>query len=166
MLTTKTTNHVASRPRAVQARARSEDGQAVVEFALVLFPFLLLVAGLIQLGIGISFWQDQQRLAAAGARVAIVNCAAASWCTPTLEQYLEQQPLANGNRPDATVCFTSKSGQGGTAVVGDSVTVLLEAPFRLVPIIGVGTITLSARTTMRMEQNATNAGIALEPVCT
>lgn len=149
-------------------RATREEGQTVVEFALVLFPLLLLVVGIIQFGIAVNFWQDQQRLAAQGARVAIVNCAAASWCTPTLEQYLEAQPLSNGNNPDATVCFESMSGTGldlGKAVVGDSVTVKLETPFNLVPIFGVGDITLSARTTMRLEQKPTHAGISGAVLC-
>lgn len=143
-----------------------EDGQVVVEFALILIPLLLLVAGIVQFGIAVSFWQDQQRLAAAGARVAVVDCAAVTWCTPTLAQYLESQPLSNGNRPDATVCFESKSGLGGTkAIIGDAVKVQLESPFTLVPIFNIGTITLSAQTTMRLEQNATNPGIASEPTC-
>jgi len=148
--------------------ARHEEGQVVVEFALILIPLLLLVVGIVQFGMAVSFWQDQQRLAAQGARVAIVNCAAASWCTPTLSQYLESQPLSNGNSPSATVCFESKSGSVSgipQPVVGDSITVQLAAPFRLVPLFNVGTIILSARTTMRLEQDATNPGIASEPVC-
>jgi TadE-like protein len=145
---------------------RREEGQAVVEFAIILFPLLLLVAGIIQFGIAVNFWQDQQRLAAQGARVAIVNCAQAAWCTPTLEQYLEGQTLSNGNKPQATVCFVSRTGENGTvADPGDSVTVYLESPFKLVPIFGVGTIMISARTTMRLEQKATHAGIAAAPVC-
>lgn len=148
--------------------AGGEDGQAVVEFALVLFPLLLLVAGIVQFGIAINFWQDQQRLAAAGARVAVVNCAQASWCTPTLEQYLESHTLSNGNKPQATVCFESKTGgspAGTAADPGDQITVYLESPFDLVPIFGVGTITISARTTMRLEQTATHAGIASALIC-
>jgi hypothetical protein len=140
----------------------------VVEFALVLFPLLLLVAGIVQFGIGINFWMDQQRLAAAGARVAVVNCAQASWCTPTLEQNLEGRTLSNGNTPQATVCFESMTGnQNGTPIAdaGDQVTVYLESPFKLIPIFGVGTITISARTTMRLEQKATNAGIAGALLC-
>ena len=148
--------------------AGNEDGQAVVEFAIILLPLCLLVVGIIQFGIAISFWQDQQRLAAAGARVAIVNCAAASWCTPTLEDYLESQTLSNGNKPEATVCFESKTGNNnGTPIAdpGDSITVYLEAPFQLVPLFGVGDITISARTTMRLEQTATHAGIASATDC-
>lgn len=155
-------------PTVSAMRATSdEDGQTMVEFALILFPLLLLISGIIQFGIAINFWLDQQRLAAAGARVAAVNCAQ-PWCTPTLEQYLEGQTLSNGNQPQATVCFESKTGNnGGTPIAdpGDQVTVYLESPFDLVPIFGVGTIMISARTTMRLEQKATNAGIVGAPVC-
>jgi Flp pilus assembly pilin Flp len=145
---------------------RDEAGQTVVEFALILIPLLLLVAGILQLGMAISFWQDQQRLATAGARVAVVNCDAAAWCTPSLARYLEKQPLSQGNRPTATVCFTSKTGAGGTAIPGDSIKVRLQAQFPLVPIVRRGGITLSASTTMRLERAATNPGIATEPLCT
>jgi hypothetical protein len=145
-----------------------ERGQATTEFALILFPFLILIAAIIQFGIGISFWQDQQRLAAQGARIAITNCQTApAWCSPTLEAYLENEPLSNGNRPDARVCFTSKSGGAGAtarAIPGDSVRVELSAPFTFVPILGIGTIVLKANTTMRMEQEGTHAGLVGEPV--
>lgn len=151
---------------------RGESGQAVVEFALILFPLLLVVAGIVQFGIAISFWQDEQRLAAAGARVAIVNCAAASWCTPTLEEYLEAQPLSRGNTPTADVCFLSKSDDRDTvtqaddmALKGDSIRVRLSMPFNLVPILGVGELRIGAETTMHLEQNATHPGIASEEAC-
>jgi hypothetical protein len=153
--------------------AHAESGQAAVEFALVLFPLLLVVVGIVQFGIAISFWQDQQRLAAAGARVAIVNCAAATWCTPTLAQYLAAQPLSRGDRPVADVCFLSKSDDRGTpsqtddrALKGDSIRVRLSMPFNLVPILGVGELKIGAETTMHLEQNATHPGIALEEKCT
>src|SRR5207342_1451718 len=87
-----------------------ESGQAMVEFALILFPLLLLVAGIIQFGIGLNFWLDQQRIANQGARWAVVNawpgctrtaaagsCSAAPACTaspPTntsLANYLKCQ---------------------------------------------------------------------------
>ena len=153
----------------LRAATRREDGQATVEFALILFPLLLLVVGVIQFGIAVSFWQDQQRLAAAGARVAVVNCGSTTWCSPSLERFLETQTLSNGNTPRATVCFEEKSGtssSGPVALRGDAVTVYLEAPFALVPLFGVGNVALSARTTMRLEQDALNPGIRTEPICT
>ena len=44
----------------IRARRRKdrESGQAMVEFALILLPLLLLVAGIIQFGIGLNYWLD------------------------------------------------------------------------------------------------------------
>jgi hypothetical protein len=49
-----------------------------------------------------------------------------------------------------TVCYPS-----GTSEIGDPVRVELESPFTFVPILGIGTITLSADATMRLEQEPT-----------
>ena len=61
-----------TRPAGADAHDR-ESGQAMVEFALILFPLLLLVAGIIQFGIGLNYWLDMQRIANQGARWAAVN---------------------------------------------------------------------------------------------
>jgi hypothetical protein len=138
-------------------RSDAERGQATTEFALILLPLLLLVAGIIQFGIGLNFWLDMQRLANQGARWAVVNCGKTPGivCNPTLEAYLEQQPLSQGNTPDATICYEAMTGTGGTAGVGDPVTVKLTEPFTFVPIVGLGTINLTASATMRLEQKPT-----------
>ena len=150
-----------------QAAWRGEDGQGLVEFALILLPLLLIVVGIVQLGTAISFWQDQQRLAQQGARVAIVNCAASSWCTPTLETYLQSNELSRGNQSTADVCFvTPLSGPGGTTpFVGDTVRVSVSSPFELVPILGVGSIDIGARVQMRLERPATHPGISGAGTC-
>ena len=57
------------------ARARRQDTesvQAIVEFALILVPLLLIVGGIIQFGIGLNLVR-QQRIANQGARWAVVN---------------------------------------------------------------------------------------------
>jgi hypothetical protein len=155
--------------RKVVARVewRREDGQGLVEFALILMPLLLIVVGTVQLGVAISFWHDQQRLAQQGARVAVVDCAAASWCTPSLESHLETETLSNGNRPEADVCFVAPlTGPGGTTpFVGDTVRVSLSAPFDLVPLLGIAEIQIGAQSEMRLERPATHAGIASEGTC-
>lgn len=149
-----------------------ERGQALAELALLLFPLVLVIVALVQIGVAVNFWQDQQRLANQGARFAIVNCNTAGGsgvCDPSrggLKGFLESQTLSNGNRPTAKVCFESKSGSGETAaVIGDPVTVRLESDFAFVPILGMGSVTLSAEATMRLEQNATHPGIASAPLC-
>ena len=39
-------------------RQARESGQATVEFALILFPLLILVVGIIQFGIALNYWLD------------------------------------------------------------------------------------------------------------
>ena len=81
-----------------------ESGQSTVEFALILFPLLLLVAGIIQFGIALNYWLDMQRVANQGARWAAVNnwppdCPrGSSSCTSsnTLQATLQRQMLTKG----------------------------------------------------------------------
>ncbi len=140
-----------------------ERGQAMVEFALVAPVFLLLVAGIIQFGVGLNYWLDLQRIANQGARWAAVNCGNTGGgfnpCSPTLKDYLEQEELSAGNDASAFICYEAVTGPGGTATIGDPVTVELTTPFTFVPIVGLGTIDLKARTTMRLEQRPTNPGL-------
>ncbi len=147
-------------PRGKRATRRGdrESGQAMVEFALILFPLLILVAGVIQFGIGLNYWLDMNRLANQGARWAVVNAYPGcprtgpdAPCNPTLQQYIACQPSADALKPSVFISFPSGSTEND---VGDPVEVRLMNPFRLVPILGIGTINLQARATMRLEQNA------------
>lgn len=157
----------------VQACQRRESGQAITEFALIMFPLLMLVAGIIQFGIGLNYWLDMQRIANQGARWAVVN----SWpgcprnepgppftgsnCTgtSTLQAYLHDQALTQGLEQSVSVdvCWED---DGDAATLdgnrGSPVKVRLETPFDFVPIVGVGTITLGAEATMRLERDATH----------
>jgi TadE-like protein len=54
-------------------RDGSESGQATTEFALILFPLLILVGGIIYFGIGLNYWLDMNKVANQGARWAAVN---------------------------------------------------------------------------------------------
>jgi Flp pilus assembly protein TadG len=150
-------------------RQRAESGQAMVEFALILFPLLILVAGIIQFGIGLNYWLDMQRIANQGARWATVNnwppdcprgsasCTATPACNvsrtrTTLQNTLECQILSTGLRNAATVkvCYPNS-----TELAGDPVRVEISTPFTFVPILELGTITLRADATMRLEQRPT-----------
>jgi len=157
----------------------SESGQAMVEFALILFPLLLLVVGIIQFGIGLNFWLDQQRISNQGARWAIVN----AWpncprippgpaCTGatvgpnnSLPTYLKAQALSTGLRDSVvvTVCYPDDGDPAtGLGDVGSPVRVRLQSPFAFAPIVGLGTITLRADTTMRLEQDPMHLDPALK----
>ena len=108
----------------------------MVEFALILFPLLLIVAGIIQFGIALNYWLDMQRIANQGARWAAVNCTRSATtppsynpCNPNLQTTLRQQALTNGLQQSVCVAITFPSG---TALKGDPVKVSLKTPFKLV----------------------------------
>ena len=147
-------------------RPHRESGQATVEFALILFPLLLIVAGIIQFGIALNYWLDMQRIANQGARWAAVNnwppdCpvgSAVGDCdgtpNPTLQTTLTQEALTKGLQGNVTVqiCYPANSG-GTTDIAGNPVRVRMNSPFKLLPILGWGTINLRADATMRLEQS-------------
>ena len=145
-----------SDPFGALRRPDRESGQATTEFALILFPLLILVAGIIQFGIGLNYWLDMQRIANQGARWAAVNnwppdCprGSTSCGSPnTLQETLERQVFTAGLQSAVTIeiCYPST-----TKASGDPVKVHLEAPFTFLPILGLGTITLGADATMRLE---------------
>ena len=140
-------------------RDRGQEGQALVEFALVAPLFLLLVAGILQFGVALNYWLDLQRIANQGARWAVVNAypgcprdGPEEPCSPTLQQYLASSPVSGGLDPSVRVCFEEMSGSPSGATVGDPVTVRLTTPFTLVPILKIGSLELRGVATMRVEQ--------------
>ena len=147
---------------------RGEGGQAVVEFALILPLFIILVAGIIKFGIALNFWLDMQKISNQGARWAVVNqyplsngtmCTdAVKPCSQTLQTVLANQRLAKGENTRPYICFNSMSGNNnGTPVpaTGDPVTVRITRKFKLgIPFLPLG-VNLSSSATMRLEQPPT-----------
>ena len=147
-----------------------ERGQATVEFALILFPLLLLVAGIIQFGIALNYWLDMQRIANQGARWAAVNnwppdcpIGSSSCASPnTLQETLRRQMLTAGlqNNPTTSVQLCYPDGSNG---LGDPVRIQIASSFDLLPILGVGSLNLKAKATMRLEHTqedpAKNGGL-------
>ena len=62
-----------SRRRSERRDPRSEDGQALVEFALVLPVVLILLLGIAYFGIALTDWTDETNIANSGARYASRN---------------------------------------------------------------------------------------------
>jgi Flp pilus assembly protein TadG len=158
-------------------RQDRESGQATTEFALILLPLLLLVAGIIQFGIGLNFWLDMQRLANQGARWAAVNCgqtanppSTPNPCTTdgaSLSATLKQQALTNGltNSLCIKLTYPAKTPTYPGNKAGDPVRVALTAPFEFVPILGIGTITLSTDATMRLEVDPNQSWLGEKLTC-
>jgi hypothetical protein len=144
-----------------------QEGQALVEFALIAPLFLLLVAGIIQFGVALNYWLDLQRIANQGARWAVVNhfpdpdnpCSRADLpedCPPgALQEYLRSSPVSGGLDPKVRICFEEETGMPSGATVGDPVTVRLTTTLNLVPILRLGSIDLTGAATMRVEQKPT-----------
>ena len=90
------------------------DGQTLVEFALVLPIFLLVVMGVFEFGRAITYWHDLNNTAQVAARYAVVNrypgCNATDvpWCTGYLA-WAKSDLNSGGLRADpstvVTICY-------------------------------------------------------------
>ena len=148
-------------------RQDPESGQAMVEFALIFIPLIMVVGGIIYFGIGLNYWLDMNRVANQGARSAAVDnwpaqclrtetsCTSSSTSCATVLAAGSKATLQNvlrcsaRNNPTVTICYPGKTA--ATATVGDPVQVKLTAPYKFFFFDSVR-ITLTARATMRLEQ--------------
>jgi TadE-like protein len=169
------------RARADRSRTH-ESGQALVEFAVIIPLFLMIVVGIIQFGVGLNWWLDLQRVANQGARWAAVNCGQSA-ATPgsdpcvsadgstDIEEALHDMVISGANDSDVEVCWVNPSGPGGTAKSGDAVRVKLTTQFGFLSIVGFLDDTeglamdLRADATMRLEQTPTSAALAGVTAC-
>jgi TadE-like protein len=133
----------------------------MVEFVLVAPLLFLLVGGIVQVALALNYWLDMQRIANQGARWAVVArypvhppspqapiCDRGNApCSVTLPQSLADEAQSAGLHPDVSLCFPS-----GSSNVGEPVRVQLQTGFTFVPILRIGTVTLSADAEMRIEQ--------------
>jgi Flp pilus assembly protein TadG len=143
-------------------RLASEDGAALVEFALVLPILALLLFSMLDFGKAFNYWIDETHLANEGARFAAVNKSPGGG---SLQQYIQSQAttpeLRNGGTASvpnpAEVCI---SFPNGTANVGDPVRVSVSVSYNWLPFLGnkidVAQTTLTGSSTMRLEALPTN----------
>jgi hypothetical protein len=142
----------------VRRRLRSERGQAVVEFALVVPLLCMLVIAIFHFGKVMNYWLDLNHVASEGARKAAVKT------FDTYGEYetwicdrLETSELRTGGTPSIpNPSAVAISFPEGTHDVGDPVLVEVSADYS-VPLIGA-TITLRGRATMRIERSSDAAG--------
>ena len=145
-------------PRARGARsalrplARSESGQAVVEFALVAPVFLLLLFGMIEFARALNAYLVLSNVAREGARSAVVADAA---ITRDSVESLIRSGIGSGwlDGDAAVVTLTGLDGAAGTAS-----RVEIRYPYRLLLLTGLGegfmnrsTITFTTAVEMRNE---------------
>jgi Flp pilus assembly protein TadG len=164
----------------VRHRRDRESGQATVEFALILFPLLMIVSGIIYFGIGLNYWLDMNRIANQGARWAVVNnwapeclrtdttctttpaCTAAPRTRVKLQDTLKCMAISRGlqNGVVVDICYPNTTNNAG-----DPVRVRLRQPYKFFFLDSVG-ITLTAKATMRLEQPPTMSKITADGACT
>lgn len=146
-------------------RTGSDDGVAVVEFALILPVLALMFFGMLDFGKTFNYWIDETHLANEGARWAVVNKNPAS--SGSLQEYIRSQAttpeLRNGGTGSVAdpvqVCIEFPAG---TANVGDPVRVTVTATYRWLALIAQRTsitqTTITGAATMRLEAKPTNYG--------
>jgi Flp pilus assembly protein TadG len=139
----------------------SEEGQALVEFALVLPVMLLVVMGILWFGRALNYTQDETHLANIGARYAAVNQVPPNASAgETLAEWLRSQADTEELRKGAgdvqglpKVCVKYPNGTG----VGDPVEVSMTAAFKWLPLLKLATSEIKGSATMRIEVPPTSS---------
>jgi Flp pilus assembly protein TadG len=134
-----------------------DDGQAAVEFALVVPLLCLVIIGILHFGKVMNYWLDLNHVASEGARKAAVNAFTTDGGYETyIRGRLETEELRSGGTTSipspATIAVCLPEGSD----VGDPVTVQVAVNYSL-PFIG-SSVALRGTATMRLEQPADYAG--------
>lgn len=140
-----------------------EDGQALVEFALILPLLLLIVMGILWFGRALNYTQDETRLTNVAARYASVDQvppnasgSLASW----LRSEADSKELREGTgdvEGAPKVCIEYPNGTN----VGEPVKVTMTATFKWLPLLKLGASSaITGSATMRIEVPPTNSFFA------
>jgi Flp pilus assembly protein TadG len=140
-----------------------EDGQALVEFALVAPLLLMILVGIISFGKAFNYWNDANHLSAEGARYAAVNRKPAPADPASLQEQIRLQGDTNELRNGGTTAVPTASQvcidfPNGTSAIGDPVRVTMKFTYHWMPIIGslAPSTTITTTAVMRLEGLPTN----------
>jgi Flp pilus assembly protein TadG len=98
-------------------RARSEDGQAVVEFALVIPLLCVLVLGIVQMGIAFNHYLTITDAARVGARKAVVSRLGGSTVDDATQAVKDAAGSLDTSKLEVTVTSTDWTEPGSEVVV-------------------------------------------------
>ena len=121
----------------------------MTEFALILPVFVFIIVGLLAFGRVLFYWIEANHEASEAARWAVVDR------NPYAPQTLQQHAASGSTvefQADVKVCIDFP--ELGTLDVGDPVRVKVEKPFTLLPLLGVGAISIRGSSTQRIERFA------------
>jgi hypothetical protein len=152
---------------------RDEDGQALVEFALVLPVLVLILFSMLHFGKAFNYWNDATHLTAEAARFAAVNRKPDPSNAQSLQAQIRDQvdtaELRNGTGPVTQAAQVCVDFPNGTSNGGDPVRITLSFKYAWIPLlrdgigkpmlkngIGVPDKTVTATTVMRLETPPTN----------
>ncbi len=159
----------------VRQALRREDGQALVELALVVPLLLIVLFAIVDFGMALNQYNDTTNLANLGARAASVAsgsstnpaCVNGTVTSSSLTGYLRcEGALDNSALQSVTVCATDTS-PGGAWATGDTIQVTVDDVFNWMQLMvgGIGrfggsvpnlTTTITSTATMREEANNTS----------
>jgi Flp pilus assembly protein TadG len=133
---------------------RSQRGQSLVEFALILPIFILVLAGLFDLGRAVFAYNTISNASRESVRVAIVNQTA----TDVQNEALKQGVSLGLSAADVTITYADPSGTGTCSSpygLGCRATVTVQYSYTAAtPVISqiIGPFTMTATTEMRVER--------------
>ena len=135
--------------------ARRRNGQSLVEFAVVLPIFLLVLAGILDFGIGLYSQMTIINASREGARFGVVdpgNVAGVEDRVDAMAGGLDVDTEVTCKRPTSSTTFGSCSGAPGPWQSGDAVMVKVDYEYHLIfPLFLGNSIDLSSTTQMRIE---------------
>ena len=123
----------------------------MVEFALVLPVFLLVIVGLFAFGRVFLYWIETNHLASETARWAIVDTN--PYPGVSLQQYAQQSATEEFRR-DVAVCIDFPGTSFANVGIGDPVRVRVQKPFQFLPLLELGAIRIKGSAIMRVERIA------------
>ena len=154
------------RLRRLIERVRGDRGTAVVEFAIILPAFLLILLGVIDFGKVLYYWQSSSQAAATGARAAVVDHWPGDDTGTTLQQWVRSQLKTQELYDDANVCVEFPDGDATS--VGNRVEVKVQVPYSL-PLVSAlaarAAMLVRGSASMRIEADSAGAtGIPIDPL--
>ena len=135
----------------------SESGQAAIEYALVLPVVVIFLLAIVDFGFAFNFWNNEQELAGATARYAVVgrNPGPQSTLQASMRDTIASKALRDGGTASipsaATICVNFPDGRG----VGKKVEVTVSTTYHWIPFLPYlpsrTAVTLTGKATMRQE---------------
>ncbi len=123
----------------------------MTEFALVVPMFLIIVGGLLGFGRVFFYWIETNHEASEAARWAVVDR------NPYVPTSLQQNAIGGSTQEFKTgtnVCIDFPPDGTPAVNLGDPVRVRIQKSLTLVPILGIGSVTIRGASTQRIERFA------------